>query len=303
MKRVNIYRLPLTHKAIALMRKITIWILLLATSQMYAQHWGENNPVWHYEQRQYMPSADYGYHWMSVVGDTIIEGDTARILRHEYRSPLETNYYTYFMRSVNQKVYQYIDELAEFKLLYDFTAETGDTVKIWANDITINILDSLDIIIDSTSTILLNGTSLKVQYFRTVNYWGAYEFRGRIIEGIGWDGYMFPLCSFVDPPFGGKLRCFEDGVIGLYKFSLLECDYVGINEEMASSYTIYPNPVIETLHITANEIPEVCVYSLTGQLLTTCHAAEIDFQHFPSGLYFITISFSSSIIVEKVMKL
>ncbi len=49
------------------------------------------------------------------------------------------------MKSANQKVYLYISDLEEFKLLYDFNAEAGDTFKIWANDNECNCIDSLDI--------------------------------------------------------------------------------------------------------------------------------------------------------------
>lgn len=278
--------------------------LLLSTSQMYAQHWGENNPQWHYEQVMSIPNYYNGYHKISVIGDTILNGETARIFFHEYHnSPDTAIIYYHFMKSSDQKVYSYISELEEFKLLYDFNAVTGDTFKIWAQDPFGDFTDSMDITIDSTSTILVNGVSLKVQYFRPTNYWGAYEFEGRIIEGIGWDGFMFPQFSIVDPPFGGDIRCFEDNLIGLYQFNLNDCDYIGIRENPEISYSIYPNPVSSVLHIKSDEIPDTRVYSSSGQLLSKYHSLDIDFQHLPSGLYFLTISFSSSIIIEKVMKL
>ncbi len=280
------------------------WMMLVA-STLSAQDWGQNNPVWHYEQTQYMPGSDYGYHRISILGDTVISGDTAKIFWHEYLSPVDTSYYFYYMRTENQKVYMYSSELEDFKLLYDFGAETGDTLEIWADYDGLGV-DSFKLHIDSTSTILLNGISLKTQYVSQIDYWGVYYMAGKIIEGIGWEGYMFPQNGVMDPPFGGDIRCFEDNRIGLYQFTALACDFVGVESPSELVFQLYPNPVTSTLTITPAEIsqiPNVTIYSSTGQYLANYQSNTIDFHDYPTGIYFVRITHLNSSTLQKVVKL
>jgi hypothetical protein len=190
-----------------------------------SQNWGDNNAVWHYNQINFNTPPYQGYIKFTTAGDTLINGDTLKIILEENISLNDTIAGEIYMKSDSSRVYYYIPEIKTYKLLYDFNAGPGDTIEVYCrqafNDSTIKVH------VDSVSTIDVNGNSLKVQYVsqihsQTDEFW----MEGEIIENIGWTGFMFPLHAWADPPYGGSLRCYQDDLIGDYKLSEVECNYI-----------------------------------------------------------------------------
>ncbi len=71
---------------------------------------------------------------------------------------------------------------------------------------------------------------------------------------------------------------------------------LGINEKVESNFTVYPNPVVETLQINFTEIPTKATYQVFNQLGSvlstgtfTNQTSTLDVQSFESGIYTIRI--------------
>jgi hypothetical protein len=209
------------------LRLLPLLLFMLVPFYSYSQNWADNNAVWHYTQINFNTPPNQEYIRFTAAGDTLINGDTLKIILEEIISLNDTLSDEIYMKSDSNRVYYYIPEIEAYKLLYDFNANPGDTIEVYCrqafNDSTITIY------VDSISTIDVNGNILKVQHVSQIHsptdeYW----LEGEIIENIGWKGFMFPLHAWADPPYGGPLRCFQDDKIGLFKLTNYDCDYISV---------------------------------------------------------------------------
>lgn len=200
--------------------------ILLLQSPLFclAQDWGANHAVWYYSQIVFEPPFNSSYTKYSAIGDTIVQGDNAQIFKEENISNHGSPSSEIIKKSDTGRVYLFVPERNEFRMIYDFNAMPGDTVEIFCRyaweDSTILIL------IDSVSTVYMDGQALKVQHVSQLYEQGdEFQMNGKIIENIGWTGFMFPLHAWADPPTGGPIRCFQNDSISI-KFSDIPCDYL-----------------------------------------------------------------------------
>ncbi len=87
---------------------------------------------------------------------------------------------------------------------------------------------------------------------------------------------------------------------------------VGVNEELATNVSIYPNPVSTTLFVAFSEVPEgdcfVRCYDMTGRVVGETSfdgdiRAALDVAALPQGAYFVKIFVDEKAVVNrKVMK-
>ena len=80
---------------------------------------------------------------------------------------------------------------------------------------------------------------------------------------------------------------------------------VGIDEELANQFNIYPNPVNTTFTIeTVLKVDEVVVYSTAGQvvLVEKEDVNRIDISSLPSGVYLVSIKSTSGTAVKQIIK-
>ncbi len=202
-------------------------LLLCFVSPIFciSQEWGANHAVWHYSQTSFMPPFHSPFIKYTAIDDTTILGENAKIINVDFVSISDTVSSQIIMNSDSGRVYFFVPEINEFRQVYDFNAMPGDTIAVYCpyypmQDSTINIF------VDSVSTIQINGRSLKVQHVSQL-FEPDDEFlmNGEIIENIGWTGFMFPLHAWADPPTGGPIRCFQNDSISV-KFSDISCDYL-----------------------------------------------------------------------------
>lgn len=136
------------------MRTVILTFILLVSNYCLAQNWGENNAVWHYKQIDVEPPFNDDFIKFSTVGDTVILSESTKIILEEFFTLSDTIPDTIFMKSDNNKVYLFSSSSNSFKLIYDFSALTGDTIEIynrsWAIDSTTTV------VVDSVSTININ---------------------------------------------------------------------------------------------------------------------------------------------------
>lgn len=248
--------------------------------------------VWYYNQSTINPDLNT-YKTFESVLDTVINGvECRKIVESERYVEIEktTNH---FMHARNDSVFFYADN--QFNLLYDFGAIKGDTIVLEYFETNDGLLK---VIIDSVSTIDINGLERKIQYV-TSGDGISIEFANEIIEGIGSSHFLFPT---YDNTHNGKLRCYEDNTIGLFKNPFYyggiyagPCDFITsiTDNENIAQMNIYPNPFLGRIEVSGlNGIVNYSIVSINGRTVLTGRIKPkepIDLSGLESGVYFMQI--------------
>lgn len=208
------------------MKKHLFSILLIAFALSgYAQQDGfaPLGAEWYFNLSSFMGSP-YGYYRMSVVGDTLIQGNACSIITPQYLGGNGQDQYVY---EDNGVVYWYNQALGAFTTLYDFNADVGES---WVCDVD---TCSFEIVVNSIDEVVWEGHSYRVQ--NVVMAAGGelfYNYYGHIIEGIGSDDGLFPYpyaceSSIYDGPYPNYLRCYLVDDELLYHEGEYDCDEYG----------------------------------------------------------------------------
>ena len=79
-------------------------------------------------------------------------------------------------------------------------------------------------------------------------------------------------------------------------------------EELTSSFEIYPNPVLDKLHIDADTDADIEIYNIKGQQvykstrLQACEQQSIDVSDLDSGVYLVRIRTAKGDIMKRIIK-
>lgn len=270
-------------------------------------YWGTHGAKWYYEQEQFDPRPSFPYNMFTSLGETTIHGDRVSIIEEKAVgiNDQEWIYDTTYMKYDNNRVFYYHEPSERFMLMYDFNAESGDTVEVFCRQTYTTHCDSFILIkIDSVSSTVIGGDTLKVQYFSNIfteNSCCAFNENLPIIERIGHLHFMFPQHSWADPPHGGKLRCYEDTIIGLYKQTEYACDTVIVLKNKSVSknqISIYPNPVYHNSEIFINgfdhKSPTYEIIDIYGRIrqkgiLKNVNSIKLNEKSVSSGIYLIRL--------------
>ena len=165
-------------------------------------------------------------------------------------------------------------------LLYDFTANVGDT-----------LFESY-LVVDSISIEHIGGVDRKKYWFGL-----EYEFTGEPyaletwIEGIGSDLGLLSSSSYYYCGSYSRALCFhQNGELVWYNPEYGSCTVTGV-EEIKEPIFIYPNPAKEIATIGCSEVAEVQVYNAFGQLVNTIHGTnEISVTGLAEGVYLLRVT-------------
>lgn len=165
-------------------------------------------------------------------------------------------------------------------LLYDFTANVGDT-----------LFESY-LVVDSISIEHIGGVDRKKYWFGL-----EYEFTGEPyaletwIEGIGSDLGLLNSGSYYYCGSYSRALCFhQNGELVWYNPEYGSCTVTGV-EEIKEPIFIYPNPAKEMATIGGSEVAEVQVYNAFGQLVNTIHGTnEISVTGLAEGVYLLRVT-------------
>jgi len=219
-------------------------------------------------------------HWIS--DDTLVEGVRyTKVL--ETRNGEGTPRLAALLREENGNVWK--RESSTDLLLYDFTAQVGDTVRFG------DFAESF--VVDSISFEQIGGVDRKKIWFGL-----EYDITGEPYaietwtEGIGSDmGLLFSGWYYVT---GGYYRalCFHQNGELLWQNEYYGTCMIDAVEEMdISPISLYPNPTSDVVHIEGVEAAEVLVYNSIGQLVKTLqNSNEISAADLPEGLYLLWIT-------------
>ena len=218
--------------------------------------------------------------------------------------PLPSPTYVY---TQNDTVFFYSTWTNQFEMLYDFTAEVGDTWVVggvFSIDNQGNKLYADTIRVDSISHILINGDSLKVWHI-TDGYF--YDWGKRIFERVGNDRLFAPKFAMWELQVG-PLRCFETPDTAFH-FVPYPCDtsYSTISKTLDPNESyglkVVPNPFQEEITIISGSPVMVFSFSLydqTGRMVflqpNAVGSLVVNTAPLPPGLYFWNVVIGGVIV-------
>lgn len=279
------------NKATNTMAKVLLLLLLamegMAKAQDYEPIIQEGNE-WHTLDVIVNPGFPPNHHYSTLVhwlsDDTLVDGVRyTKVL--ETRNGEGTPRLATLLREEDGKVWK--RKSATDILIYDFTAQVGDTLRF-------GDFHEFDFfVVDSISIEQIGGKDRRKFWFGL-----EYDFTGEPVaietwtEGIGSDmGLLFSGWYYVS---GGYYRalCFHQNGELLWQNEYYGTCMIDAVEEMdISPISLYPNPTSEVVHIEGVEAAEVQVYNSFGQLVKTVHDAnEIPVAALPQGVYLLRIT-------------
>jgi hypothetical protein len=202
------------------------------------------------------------------------------------------------LREEDSKVWETYNGNSEI-LLYDFTANVGDTLRYGEFE------ESM--VVDSISIENIGGVDRKKFWFGLEHdwFWGPYALE-TWIEGIGSD--MGLLYSGWFDVTGGYTRalCFhQNGELIWQNPEYDACVITSVEEINDKVISVYPNPAMEIVTIDGVEAAEVQVYNGLGQTVKTVQGSnEINVSGLPAGIYSIRVTMNDgNLFLNKIIKL
>ncbi len=254
-------------------KSIFVLLLLLAVTGMAKGQTHKDYPAkeWYYGFASHeVWSSRFFYQHLVMAGDTVIMGKECVIIKQadDYGNGFSATTFgyvnmgkqTFFLHREPDKLLWFNEEIGEFTVLHDYSAQVGDSWTIQVDSC------SFDVVVDSTDLFFFGGKSHRVlyvhDYVSETSHFPYYS--GCIIEDVGHTKHFFPieiywqchnsyLCG--TPEMLG-IRCvLEDGKT-LYHQGEVDCDsvytisHIGIEDNAEiPNVILYPNPVSDILYI------------------------------------------------------
>lgn len=278
-----------------------VFLILLITFGSVISLQCQNNtfaPIgakWYYGIQLSQSAPDKDYRTLEVIKDTLIDGKQCSVLEQtEHYKNGDAEYisgYKYLFYD-QQKVYRWDKEKEGFSLLYDLSANVGDSWTVPCLSCGNPASDSfITIHVNSVKYIQLSGKYLKQL---TVSVDGLYSFGETITERIGGNGYLFLFDYGADDTFIPNLRCYSDGEI-TGSFSGEACDAIvsevtnptenKLSIIVAKDYVIIPESIL-------SNTDKVRFYDVTGKCILAVAPdknGKISISTLSKGVYILAI--------------
>lgn len=304
------------HTQFILLESMLFLFFLIGIKSASGQTWPPDNAEWYYEVSSMgTTNPPYvAYQHIKVEGDTVINSQNSKIITRQNEQNLCGNMesLTEYIYEENDRVYWYNTHTEAFTLLYDFSAEEGDS---W--NISVDACD-FDVFVDSVDYVNINGVQHKKLYISSDE---PRYFSGSIIENIGHTTSMFPKdiyweCNGVacDSDFLDGIRCYLEDNSMVYKPIDTACDstwYITSVPHLENDIiTISPNPVDNQIQIQLqdNMIQQInfSVYNILGNKLLEGKAKQngtINTSKLNTGVYILLLESNNQLIYkQKIMK-
>jgi len=276
-----------------------ICLSLLTPNNIQSQNEiGEIGSHWNYSYNEHTGNGG-GWDMIVVERDTIINGEVHKILRHDFFwKPTYSTNPIYGSNILGTLIERSDSIFINDNLIMDFTMEIGDTM-VYEVDSDNKIL----LIADSITTKIIDNLDYKKWHLQKLCFTEEYladQSQVEIIEGIGQIGNEYLLwnldvCVFIG---GGtyEFDCYRNGDFVYPPGS--DCEQLVDTAEIPSDQiSIYPNPTVEKLIVTSDEMifDQIKLYNLMGEVIfskTENHLSrnQFDTSVLPSGMYFLELS-------------
>lgn len=277
-----------------------IFIFLFITVTVFGQDFSPVGAKWHYSFPEFS-SPNQGYIMVESIKDTTVLGKNAKKLTITHFPPTSSpiNLQSEIIFSDSNKVYLFVYN--QFRLLYDFNANQGDTIFVIEPYYSGNNLDTLiPILIDSTKNEIVGGVSKKVQYI--TNLESSWYFGFKIIQDIGSDNYLLPNFAAVDPS-PGPFRCYNDSLLSYQLVNDCEELITGINENANIFHQYeFQNTVYNTLNLPDIE-GDIFIYDIQGKLLISEKIKTTIPLNLKNGIYIVLLKDKGFQHIYKIVKL
>lgn len=307
------------YKDVNLKIRFILVLLIFLTIGGNAQNLVPIGAKWYYN----IPySSEGGYILLEAVKDSVINNQNVMVIaiKHNGNEFICNEY----IHQDEDKVYYHNHINNTFHLLYDYSAQPGDTIFVHSSEFTpnqgflcsfCNTLPGFIYKIISNEIIMIDGKSLRMQRIENISDpWGFFpsEFSEiTIIEGIGSLIYFFGKGNFITPEDNNSLlRCYMDNEIYYQNPAWNnDCDLI---------VTIPEVPIIElcrfiltnggqNIRIEAKEtIESVCLYNISAGLIfadTPCKQTyEMCLSPFANCIYILKVSTKKSVYFKKLIK-
>ena len=290
-----------------------IVLFTLFSFSFKAQNWSPSGANWKYSYNGFFP----GYVDVMYSGDTLIDGQTAKILSKTFHgidwsmaviSSAIGKEFTYENNGVIYLRYQ-----NQWDTLYHFNAQVGDHWRMAKQPIVSVCPENSRLNVMAIGNKIINNETRKYVVVDFCNPdlsslgWG----QDTIVENIGFIGsYFLPYDQFegaVDGSEGGPFRCYSHDNFATYAPHFSDaCDFIVGLDELSSTFNIYPNPVQDEIHLStefSNAFTDYTIYSLDGKMQQAGPILEmIPLNHLTSGNYILEISNSKQKQFARVLK-
>lgn len=293
-----------------------ILISFILVEPAMSQTWISSNAVWYYNYEA--PGGVKGYHKISYISDTVIDGRLCEYLQVVQQSyipsgPPNWNYIPLdkdtlqprFTFMQNDTVFYYNED--QFSILYCMNAVVGQSWDLGVD--TNEFLCSRSIVnVEYTDMINLNGQYWPMLYV-TSGADASFWLYGRVIGRFGaYDRYLFPLPNCCDPGIAVEFyefffSCFEDDDFPLIQVNNYDCDNplaVSIDEpvQMSKTMTVYPNPASDLVYIrilshNKKNRNQILINDFLGKekysMYLDQEVTALDISGFSGGIYYIIL--------------
>ncbi len=305
------------------MKKAISILIILISNLSIAQHLLPlEGTHWKEVKCNYSTSLYTGQYFVDhirIEGDTIINGMQYKKLfvREElYKHASLTTQFVDSLVSFNdqffggiredsQKIYVssiFYDISMNEKLMYDFSAQVGDTVEVWHD-----FFDG-SVVIDSINSIIVSDGSSRNKFVLKSTFGDPLPVFW--IEGIGSNYGLLAMYLLYTTDESKTLRCLTRNDVIIYDFLPVQYDHCLIypiqdcesfilgttQAEKQLEVTIYPNPMSEYAILKFNNFLDVMtnidIYDIQGVRINTTHNITnneviINRENLSSGLYFV----------------
>lgn len=257
---------------------LVILIINFNANQLFCQDILVTGAEWHYSTFVWGNGSTF-FNSFKIIGDSIISGTPCKVIERDVLTCDWRGKYEYVYKD-DGKLFYFEETIEEFRMLYDFNAEVGDTVHVnyWPNFLLQNP-DSIDwsfyMIVDSISILDYGTTNLK-QFHVTYSENQSYG-QKIIVEDIGSLINLFHFFEdgFCHGSYNTDLRCFNHPDYGLIQFGNVECEYVNIVNGLNVSpelveIEIWPVPFSDKINIKIEEnagVNRIAIYNVLGEIV------------------------------------
>ena len=221
-----------------------------------------------------------------------------------YQGESEINYYVFGAdesgRRYTQPVFAELDP-------HHFTMEayTPTEPTISVNEIVFDEITNVTFTItnNTANQFTINSIEALDDYLIVVDYSYAGTLPATLAVGESWEVTVYPYLPVAKGYYETSIEIVTDIATQTIPVKINETIYTGVDENLAASFEVYPNPMNNTLYING-DVQDVTIFNAVGQQVLFVESRnEINVEDLSDGMYFVRISDKNgNSMVKKIVK-